>query len=442
MYMNCKIRFAPSPTGFMHIGNARIAIINYLFCKKNNGHFLFRIDDTDIERSKKEYEDAIKNDMKWLGIEYDSIFRQSERMQRYDEIKNLLISKNVLYECYESQEELEYKRKKALGNGKPPVYDRASLYLSDSEKEKFKQSGIQPHWRFKLPAKIISWNDIVMGKVSYDLKNVSDPVVIKANGTYLYTFSSVIDDIDSDITHIIRGQDHTTNTAIQIALFNAISETYNANFAHLSLLVNSDGSQFSKRLGSLNLGNFRDDGIDPMSIANLMATLGSSLDTIPFTNMTDLIHYFDITKFSTNSPKFDMNEILNLNRKIIQKYLYNEVKARGIDIDESIFNIVHENVEKFSDFNLWNKVFSHGFISTNTFSDLEKTVISEAIKIIDKYEFVDFIEKIKKATGLKGKDLFMPIRKALTGFEHGPNIINIMIKLGKNECKRRLNVCS
>lgn len=438
--MNCKVRFAPSPTGFMHIGNARIAIINYLFCKKNNGHFLFRIDDTDVERSKKAYEDAIRDDMRWLGIEYDSTFRQSERMHRYGQIKDLLISKNLLYECYESQEELEYKRKKAIGKGMPPVYDRASLYLLESEKEKMRQSGIRPHWRFKLPEEIISWNDIVMGKVSYDLKNVSDPVVIKADGTYLYTFSSVIDDIDANITHIIRGQDHTTNTAVQIALLNAISEVYHVNFAHLSLLVNSDGSQFSKRLGSLNLGNLRDNGIESMSIANLMATLGSSLDTVPFTNMSDLIQYFDITKFSTNSPKFDINEIFNLNRKIVHKYSYEDVKARGVDIDESVFNIVHENIEKLSDFNLWSKVFSHDFSSTNTFSGSEKTTISEAMKIIDRCELVDFIEELKKVTGLKGKELFMPIRRALTGLDHGPNIIDIMIALGKDECKRRFNV--
>lgn len=440
--MNCKVRFAPSPTGFMHIGNARIAIINYLFCKKNRGHFLFRIDDTDSERSKTEYEEAIKRDIKWLGIEYDSTFRQSERVARYDEIKNQLIEMGLLYKCYESQEELEYKRKIAIGKGRPPVYDRASLNLSDIQKAELENSGVKPYWRFKLPQETISWDDIIMGNISYDLKNVSDPVIEKADKTYLYNFSSVIDDFDTNITHIIRGQDHTTNTAVQIALFNAISGgSYKVDFAHLSLLVNSDGSQFSKRLGSLNLADLRKQGAEPMSIANLMATLGSSLDTLPLTHMDELIDYFDVTKFSTNSPKFDINEIFSLNKKILHRYSYEDIKVKGITLEESVFNIVHENVDKLSDFDIWDKIFADNFNTSHVFSATEQKTIIEALKIIDRCGLEDLMQELKIITGLKGKDLFMPIRKALTGLEHGPNITDIMVKLGKNEVIRRLKNC-
>ncbi len=443
--MSCKVRFAPSPTGYMHVGNARVAIINYLFCQKNKGHFLFRIDDTDKERSKKEYEDAIQKDLKWLGIEYDSTFRQSERLARYDEIKNQLLNKGLLYKCYESQEELAYKRKLAIGKGIPPVYDRAALQLSEVEKSKLEASGIKPYLRFKLPDITVSWNDLVLGEVSYNLRNVSDPVIIKADGTYLYTFSSVIDDYDYDITHIIRGQDHTTNTAVQIAIWNAISDNkYSVDFAHLSLLVNKDGSQFSKRLGSLNLAELRNEGMEPMSIWNLLATLGSSLDIKPFTCIDDLIEYFDITKFSTNSPKFDVDDLWNLNKKIIRRYSYQDI-ANRLETQEHLtqnqFNIVHENVDRVSDFSTWQYIFSDNFKSSYQFSDDDKKVLSVAIQLVDKVDLQDWIEKTKQESGVSGKSLYMPIRIALTDMQHGPNITDIAFELGVETIKKRLKLC-
>ena len=443
--MNCKVRFAPSPTGFMHIGNARIAIINYLFCKKNNGKFLFRIDDTDSQRSKKEYEDSIRKDIDWLGITYDETFRQSERLSRYQEVMNQLIKKGVLYKCFETAEELEYKRRLAVSKGKPPVYDREALKLTPEDIVKLENSGVPSYWRFKLPNKTVSWNDLILGEISYNLNSVSDPVIIKADGTFLYTFSSVVDDFDSGITHIIRGQDHVTNTAVQIALFDEISKSqYQVKFAHLSLLVNKDGSQFSKRLGSTNLEDIRNQGVDPMAIMDLLATLGSSADTIPFSKIDDLIQYFDISKFSTNSPKFDIEDIMKLNRKILHSKDYKDISKFGIS--KEAFDVIKENVDSYKDFDIWKEILSQDYISDFNPNDSEKNIINLFHhKIMETTELnennlKEIINTIKDELKISGKMLYIPLRKILTGQEHGPNLIQTMLLLGKSEIIRRSKI--
>ena len=441
--MNCKVRFAPSPTGLMHVGNARVAIINYLFCRKNAGKFLFRIDDTDVLRSKKEYEDAIRDDMSWLGITYDETFRQSERLDRYHEVMDKLIADGVLYKCYESPEELEYKRKLAISKGKPPVYDRESLNLTDSQIAEFEKEGRAPCCRFKLPNKTVSWNDLVLGEISYDLNNVSDPVIIKADGTFLYTFSSVVDDFDSGITHIIRGQDHVTNTAVQIAMFDEISKgSYHVDFAHLSLLVNKDGSQFSKRLGSMNLGDMRKQGVDPMAIFDLLATLGSSLDTIPFLKIEDLVDYFDISKFSTNSPKFDIDDIYKINRKILHLKPFESIKQFGIS--EEAYEIIKENIESYNDFANWKEILASNYVAAYSPNGEEKSVLKLFNEKISKLQELSetnlkvVFDEIKSELGISGKDLYFPIRKALTDMDHGPNMVSLLILLGKEEIVRRI----
>ncbi|MDR1488256.1 MAG: glutamate--tRNA ligase [Holosporales bacterium] len=433
--MNCKVRFAPSPTGYMHIGNARIAIINYLFCKKNKGHFLFRLDDTDTQRSQEIYEQSIVKDLSWLGIFYDSTFKQSSRFGRYDEIKNKLIEKGSIYPCYETEEELEYKRRLAITKGKPPIYDRSSLSSSN-----YPVTADSPpvYYRFKLPDQTITWNDLVFGKISYDLKNVSDPIIIKADGTYLYTFSSIIDDFDYNITHIIRGQDHITNTAVQLAILNEISENkpINIEFAHLSLLINKDGSQFSKRLGSLNLGDLQKKEILPITIINMMATLGSSIDTIPFTSVDKVIENFELSKFSSNSPKFSIDELFLLNKKVLHNYSYEEI---DFDIDRNVFDLVHQNVEKMSDLEMWKNIFLEDFRSDYVpQNENEKKVIKTTLELLDIHILDNLLDKLKSATGISGKDLYMPLRLALTGIEHGPNIVNIIKILGVPQVKTRL----
>ena len=450
--MSCKVRFAPSPTGFMHIGNARIAIINYLFCKKNQGVFLLRIDDTDVLRSRKECEDAILRDVAWLGIKYDEFFRQSERIARYDEIKNKLISSGALYKCYETQEELDYKRKNAISKGRHPVYDREALRLTDAEKAKLDGEGVPHYWRFKLPHETVKWNDLIMGEVSYDLSSVSDPVVMKADGAYLYTFSSVIDDIESNITHIVRGQDHVTNTATHIAMFDEISNhQYKVDFAHLSLLVNKDGSQFSKRLGSTNLGDIRAQGVDPMAINSLLATLGSALDTVHFSSIDDLAEYFDITKFSTNSPKFDIEDIFNINKKLLHIKTYDEIsKEIGSENcpSKEAFDIIIENIDSLNDFAKWKMILDDSFIADVDFSESEKDVLKVAVNTLKDMDALDeasgksFLETVKNKAGVSGKLLYMPLRKALTGEEHGPNLAQLLELIGKKEVLRRINAAS
>ena len=442
-FMNCKVRFAPSPTGFMHVGNARIAIINHLFCRKNNGKFLFRIDDTDVLRSKKEYEDAIKADMNWLGIGYDETFRQSERLERYHEVMEKLIADGFLYKCFETPEELEYKRKLAISKGKPPVYDRASLTLTDAEVKAYEQEGRTPYWRFKLPNKTVSWNDLILGEISYDLNSVSDPVIIKADGTFLYTYSSVIDDFDSGITHIIRGQDHVTNTAIQIAMFDEISKgTYQVSFAHLSLLINKDGSQFSKRLGSTNLGDIRAQGVEPMAILDLLATLGSSLDTIPFTNIDDLIKYFDISKFSANSPKFDIEDIFKISRKILHSKPFSEVAHFGIG--EPAYEVIRGNIDSYNDFSVWREILQNGFKSKFMPTPEEAKVLRslskklEQLQEFSKSSIENALNAVKIELNITKQELYHPIRKILTSLDKGPNIVDIIILLGKNETLQRI----
>jgi glutamyl-tRNA synthetase len=428
----------------MHVGNARIAIVNYLFCRKNFGTFLFRVDDTDLARSQKKYEDAIKENLDWLGIVYDETFKQSEKLERYQEVMEKLISKGILYKCYETQEELEYKRRIATSKGLPPIYDRTALTLSDTEKRKLSDEGIPFYWRFKLPKKTVSWNDLILGEVSYNLNNVSDPVIVKADGTYLYTFSSVVDDFDSNITHIIRGQDHVTNTAIQIAMFDEVSSSkYHVEFAHLSLLVNKDGSQFSKRLGSMSLEDMRQKGIDAMAVWCILATLGSSLDTVPFNKIDDLINYFDISKFSSNSPKFDINDVLKINKKILHSKTFDEIKQWGIS--EKAYEVIRENISSYIDFQMWNDILKDNYNSTFLPTDLETKLLKIAAKELSKIQEFDeisgqeFLKNVKISTGLSGKELYMPLRKALTDMEHGPNIVQLLTLLGKSEVLRRLN---
>lgn len=435
--MNCKVRFAPSPTGFMHIGNARVAIINYLFCRKNDGRFLFRIDDTDSQRSKKEYEDAIRYDMDWLGISYDETFRQSERLERYREVMENLVSSGALYKCYESQEELEYKRKLAISKGRPPVYDRSSLNLTSAEMTEFERAGRTPYWRFKLPPRVVSWNDLILGDVSYDLRNVSDPVIIKADGTFLYTFSSVVDDFDSGITHIIRGQDHVTNTAVQIALFDEISGgKFLPEFAHLSLLVNKDGSQFSKRLGSMNLSDIREHGVDPMAVFDLLATFGSSLDTRPFTDLEDLIEYFDLSKFSKNSPKFDVDDIFKINRKIICSRPYSDVKQYGLS--EREFLLVRENIESYNDFSTWKRVLASDYVPRFKPSVDEQRILSVFSEQVSGCFAPDEIfGQVSAKTGMSGRKLYLPIRMALTDMEYGPHMPELIEFFGRSDVLRR-----
>ena len=306
-------RFAPSPTGYIHVGNLRTALMNYLIARKSGGEFILRLDDTDQERSKQEYADQIMRDLEWLGLHWDRVEKQSLRLDRYREMAEVLKANGRFYEVFETPTELDLKRKKQLNMGKPPVYDRAGLKLSDAEKEKLRAEGRQGYWRFLLDQERIEWTDGILGDISIDAASVSDPVLIRADGQVLYTFASSVDDIDMGVTSIVRGADHVTNTATQIQIMKAMGGTP-PSFAHHSLLTGAKGEELSKRLGTLSLKDLRAQGIEAMALLSLMARLGSSRPVELFTNIDDLAEGFDVGTFGAAPTKFDAEDLFPLAR--------------------------------------------------------------------------------------------------------------------------------
>lgn len=444
-----KVRFAPSPTGYLHVGNARTAIVTWLFCRKTNGHFLLRIDDTDTERSKAEYEQAIKDGMTWMGLTWDDSFNQKDRGARYDEVIAKLKADGRIYACYETPEELGLKRKTQLSRGLPPLYDRAALKLTDAQKKEFEAKGVRPHWRFLLNDKPIEWNDIVRGQVTFREREMSDPVVIREDGRPLYHLCSVIDDFDTEITHIVRGEDHVSNTACHIQMFEAISKVegrpYRPEFAHLPLIADAEGGKLSKRLGSLSVKNVQEDeGLEAMALVSLMARLGSADPIEPFADIQPLIDSFDINKFSRSTPKFDTEELYRLNAKILHQTQFAKVKARlstmGMGgIDESFWNAVRPNLEKLADIKSWWDV-THNPVRADIADPAFTAAAAEVLPPAPWNEttFNTWITAVKEKTGKKGKDLFMPIRVALTGMEHGPELPVLLPLLGPDKVKERL----
>lgn len=440
-----KLRFAPSPTGFMHVGNARVAFINGIYAKKHHATFLLRMDDTDIERSKEEYVEAIKKDLAWMGFEYHQYARQSERLDRYDEVKQQLIEMGRLYPCYETGEELEFKRKRQLARKEPPRYDRSSLSLTQEQIKAYEDEGRKPHWRFKLTPGKIAWDDLIRGPVEIDADHLTDPVLLREDGQPLYTFSTVVDDIDFEITHIFRGEDHVTNTAVQLQIFEALGRPYSSiHFGHFTLLVDKEGKGFSKRLGSLSLGALREEGIEPMALNSLLARLGTSLPVEPFTSMDALADAFDLSAFSRTQPRFDEQELFNLNTKLINILPFADVKDRLQDLGasnltEAEWNLARDNINKLKEAIVWENVF-HGVIqNTNHDPDFYKISLENLPSgEWNEHTWKIWTHEIKERTGRKGKELFMPLRQVLTGMEHGPEMRLILPLLGHDLCAQRL----
>ena len=317
--MSVKVRFAPSPTGRIHAGNIRTALFNWLFARKMGGRLLLRLDDTDKERSTEEFARGIEEDLSWLGIDWAKKVRQSERFDRYNAAVESLKREGRLYPAYETPEELELKRKRQLARGRPPVYDRAALKLTEEDKARFESEGRKPHWRFKLEQRDVVWDDLVRGRQHVDAASLSDPVLVRADGTYLYTLPSVVDDIDLGITHVIRGEDHVVNTAPQIQLFEALRATPPA-FGHHSLLVTAEGQALSKRDRSLSIEGLRQDGIEAPAVASYVATLGTSDPVAPHASLDELVQRFDFSKLSRAPARFDPVELRTLNAKVLQSY--------------------------------------------------------------------------------------------------------------------------
>ncbi|RYG93110.1 glutamate--tRNA ligase [Loktanella sp. IMCC34160] len=427
-------RFAPSPTGWLHIGNLRAALMNYAIARQNGGTFILRIDDTDQERSKEEYVEGIKDSLTWLGFDWDRIERQSERLGQYLAAKEKLIEMGRLYECFETPTELDLKRKKQLNMGKPPVYDRAALNLSEDEKIRLREERGGSHWRFKLDWERIEWEDGILGPISIDAASVSDPVLIKDSGQILYTLASVVDDTEFGITDVVRGSDHVTNTATQIQIIQALGGTV-PRFAHHSLLTGPDGEKLSKRLGNLALRDLREQGIEPMAITSLMARLGSSDPVELRGDLSEVVAGFDVTKFGAAPTKFDPADLEPLTARVNAAKPFatvaGDVAALGVPdaVAEQFWSVVRENITYLSDMAPWWEVFT-GKAQADV-DDEDAEFVATALSMLGEPPYTaetwgTWTTAVKEATGRKGKGLFMPLRKAVTGQARGPEMADVM----------------
>ena len=427
-------RFAPSPTGYLHIGNLRTALMNYLIARKSDGTFILRIDDTDPERSKQEYVDGIKRDLEWLGLHWDKVEQQSHRLDRYHAAADKLRDMGRFYECFETPTELDLKRKKQLNMGKPPVYDRAALSLSDADKEAMRSERGAGHWRFLLDQERINWNDGVLGDISIDAASVSDPVLIRADGQFLYTLASVVDDVDMGVTHVVRGSDHITNTATQIQMIQAIGGEV-PSFAHHSLLTGPQGEGLSKRLGTLALRDLREQSVEPAALLSLLARLGSSQPVELRSNLDDIAEGFDISQFGSAPTKFDVNDLFPLTHKYLQDLdlaaVSEDIAALGVpaELAEQFWNVTRENITTRGDMASWWDLMSNGV--DPVIDDEDRDFVEQAMALLPDAPFnaetwKTWTTEVKEATGRKGKGLFMPLRKALTGQSHGPDMSALM----------------
>ena len=438
-----KVRFAPSPTGFLHIGNFRTALVNFLFARKEKGHFMLRIDDTDHERSSLEFEKAIIEDLSWMNFKWDSLEKQSNRLKRYDEALETLLDKKRAYACYETAEELSLKRKAQLSSGKPPVYDRSSLRLSDSDVADLKSKGKKPHYRFLLDHSEVIWNDLIKGGSKYHMSSLSDPVILREDGRVIYTLASVVDDIDFDITHILRGEDHMTNSAAQIQLFEALGSAA-PNLGHLSLLTDISGAGLSKRLGSLSLKDLRNEGIHPMAISSLLSKVGTSDPVEIKKEIETIILYFDINKFGKSKSKFDKNELSILNSKIYQLIDFEEInedlKKMNISITKEFWNLIRGNIALLKNVKDWWDI-CFGIID----SIIEnQDFLDSALEALPKDQFNEktwstWTQKLSQITGKKGKELYMPLRLCLTGQNKGPEMADLILMMGRDKVIKRLS---
>lgn len=431
-------RFAPSPTGFIHVGNLRTALMNYLIARKTGGTFILRLDDTDQERSKQEYADGIKEDLEWLGLTWDRIEKQSDRFERYREAADELRRKGNLYEVFETPTELDLKRKKLLNMGKPPVYDRAGLKLSATEKEALRADR-EGYWRFQLDQKRTEWTDGILGPVSIDTASVSDPVLIRADGQILYTFASSVDDVDMAVTHIVRGADHVTNTATQIQIMHAMGGTPPA-FAHHSLLTGAQGEGLSKRLGTLSLRDLRAAGVAKEALLSLMARLGSSQPVELRMSLDEIAAGFDLSQFGAAPTKFDAEDLWPLTRERNQHLPFEAVKDRVLALGvpaglaERFWKVASKNITKLDDLGHWWTLCRDG--AEPIIADEDREFVAEAMSLLPPPPYSDttwseWTAAVKDKTGRKGKGLFMPLRLAVTGEPSGPEMADLMPLLQK-----------
>ncbi len=439
------VRFAPSPTGKLHVGNVRTALINWLFAKSQGGTFILRIDDTDTERSTAEYENGIREDLTWLGLAWDDTFKQSERFASYDAAAQDLKAKGLLYACYETSDELDRQRKLQRAKGQPPIYNRAGLSLSDEQKAAFEAEGRTPHWRFKLSGERVEWTDLVRGEQAIETSSLSDPVLIRADGSYLYTLPSCVDDIEAGITHVVRGEDHVTNSGAQIEIFKALGGAA-PGMAHTPLLVGADGASLSKRLGSLGMEVLREQGVEPMAVCSLLAKLGTSDNVEIRDSLAQLAEEFSFDKIGRAPARFDEADLTSLNTAITHAMDFEDAKERLAAVhpqaaNEGFWLLVRENCISVEDAAKFVPV-AYGEI-TPLVDDEDKDFIASAAQLLPEGEMTaetwgEWTAALKEATGRKGKGLFMPLRKALTGRERGPDVGGFLVLMGRKTAMKRL----
>ncbi len=433
-----KLRFAPSPTGRLHVGNARVALINWLFARQGGGSFLLRMDDTDEERSTAEFAEGIERDLTWLGLTWDEFARQSERHDRYEAAAEALKAAGRLYPCYETAEELSLKRKAQLNAGRPPIYDRAALNLSEAQRAEREAEGRRPHWRFKLDHAAIEWDDLVRGPQHFEGDKLSDPVLIREDGRPLYTLSSVVDDAELGVTHVIRGEDHVANTAVQVQLFEALGAAVPA-FGHLPLLTDAEGKGLSKRLGSLSLEALREEGLEPMTLNAYLAALGTPDHAEPALDLAALIQRFDLSRYGRATPKFDPADLEHLNAKLLHILPLEAVESRLPGLDAETWAAIRPNLTKLAEAGDWlaicrqplAPVIEEPGYTAAAADTLPPEPWSEAT-------WGEWTGQLKSETGRKGKQLFLPLRLALTGLPHGPELKALLPLIGRERAEKRL----
>ncbi|WP_449409908.1 glutamate--tRNA ligase [Methylobacterium komagatae] len=441
-----RVRFAPSPTGYLHIGNARPALLNALYARRHGGQFLLRLDDTDLARSTEAFAQAAREDLAWLGIEPDLFARQSDRKAEHDAAAERLKAAGRLYACYETPEELDRRRKRQLGRGQPPIYDRAALKLTAEERAAFEAEGRRPHWRFLLDARTVAWDDLVRGPAHIDCASLSDPVLIREDGSYLYTLPSVVDDIDFGITHVIRGEDHVTNTGVQVQIFEALGAPVPV-FGHHNLLTTADGEGLSKRLGHLSLRGLREAGYEPGAVRSLAVLTGSAEAVRAVEGLDELAEIIDLSEISRAPARFDESDLDGLNARLIHAMPYEQaaerLRALGVPDDraEAFWLAVRANLGKVDDAAQWWRVVEGPVtpqIEDAAFIAVARETLPQAP--FDETTWKGWTADVKARTGAKGRALFMPLRQALTGLDHGPDLAGLLPLIGRDRALERLSV--
>ncbi len=443
--MTVRVRFAPSPTGLLHVGNARVALVNWLFAHARGGEFLLRLDDTDTERGTDAFAQAIEDDLRWLGIGWDTFARQSDRSDHYRDAFERLRAAGRLYACYETPEELEFKRRRQMARGEPPRYDRAGLSMTEAERERYRAAGHEPYWRFQLEDGDVAWTDLIRGAVHFEGRHLSDPVLFRTDARPLYTLCSVVDDIDLGITHVIRGEDHVANTAVQLQLASALGADPAAfAFAHMPLLADVSGAPLSKRLGSLSLSQLRDEGIEPMALAGLLARIGTPDPVEAVERLEELLPGFDLARFGRATPRFDRDELGRLNAALLQRMPYEAVEARltalGMDdFGARLWLAVRANIATLAEAGDWYRI-CRGDLEIER---QEEGFLAEAAKLLpdepwDGETWAAWTAQVRDATERRGRNLFRPLRLALTGREHGPEMSALLPEIGRTRALYRL----